>query len=110
MQSKTSSVARAPVEGLPLERPSERPAEPLMDFLMNEVKVTSRIPTPPLIPHCDKCNQTDSPTLHFKHLGKRPMEQSNKRLKSRGAPKKFCWCSTIILSLHWVMMNSSLNL
>ncbi|GFY72642.1 hypothetical protein TNIN_21731 [Trichonephila inaurata madagascariensis] len=32
MQYLTSLVARAPVESLPPERPSERPAEPLMDF------------------------------------------------------------------------------
>ncbi|GFS47294.1 hypothetical protein TNIN_2171 [Trichonephila inaurata madagascariensis] len=54
-----------------------------MDFLENEVKLTSRILTPPLIIRCDKCTQTDSPTLHFQPLGKRPMEQSNKRLISR---------------------------
>ncbi|GFU21042.1 uncharacterized protein TNCV_4895211 [Trichonephila clavipes] len=49
MQSKTSLVARVPVERLPAKRPSERHAEPLMDFLVNEVDVTSRIPTPLLI-------------------------------------------------------------
>ncbi|GFY63920.1 hypothetical protein TNIN_156051 [Trichonephila inaurata madagascariensis] len=58
-----------------------------MDFLMNEVEVTSRIPTPPLITRCDNCNKTDSPTLHFQPLGKRPMEQSNKRLTFRKVPK-----------------------
>ncbi|GFS95420.1 hypothetical protein TNCV_409831 [Trichonephila clavipes] len=44
-----------------LKRPSERPAEisPLMDFLVNEVQVTSRIPTPPLITLCDKSTQTN---------------------------------------------------
>ncbi|GFX74683.1 uncharacterized protein TNCV_3121131 [Trichonephila clavipes] len=47
MPSKTSLVARVPVESLPAERPSERPAEPLMNILVNEVEVTSCIPTTP---------------------------------------------------------------
>ncbi|GFT34649.1 hypothetical protein TNCV_1535911 [Trichonephila clavipes] len=94
MPSKTSLVARVPVKSLPAERPSERPAEPLMDFLVNEVDVTSRIPTPSLITRCHKSTQTDPPTFHFKSLGKRSMEQCNKRLKSREVSK------SIILLVH----------
>ncbi|GFY58341.1 hypothetical protein TNIN_245171 [Trichonephila inaurata madagascariensis] len=53
-QSKTSLKMVAlfrenpPVESPPSETPSERPAERphLIDFLVNEVEVTSRIPTP----------------------------------------------------------------
>ncbi|GFX82809.1 hypothetical protein TNCV_1699281 [Trichonephila clavipes] len=43
-----------------------------MDFLVNEVDVSSRIPTPPLITRCDKSIQTDPPNLHFKPIGKTP--------------------------------------
>ncbi|GFU25327.1 uncharacterized protein TNCV_2903541 [Trichonephila clavipes] len=52
--------------------PVECPAEPWMDFLVNEVAVSSRIPTPPLITRCDKSIQTDPPNLHFKPIGKTP--------------------------------------
>ncbi|GFR22630.1 hypothetical protein TNCT_527151 [Trichonephila clavata] len=76
-----------PVESVSL--PSERPH--LMDLLLNEVAVTSRIPTPSLITRCDKSIQTDP-------LGKRPMEQSNKRLcptiQPREVPKN------LILLVH----------
>ncbi|GFU77788.1 uncharacterized protein TNCV_1137961 [Trichonephila clavipes] len=48
--------------------PVECPAEPWMDFLVNEV--SSRIP--PLITRCDKSIQTDSPNLHFQPIGKTP--------------------------------------
>ncbi|GFY58550.1 hypothetical protein TNIN_198141 [Trichonephila inaurata madagascariensis] len=59
MQSKTSLVARVPVESPPVERP----ADPLIDFLVNEIEVTSSIPTPPLITRCDKSTQTDPPSF-----------------------------------------------
>ncbi|GFW46588.1 uncharacterized protein TNCV_1936581 [Trichonephila clavipes] len=52
-------------------------AEPWMDFLVNEVEVSSRIPAPPLITRCDKSIQTDPPNLHFKPLGKRPTREKN---------------------------------
>ncbi|GFT86661.1 uncharacterized protein TNCV_1251261 [Trichonephila clavipes] len=43
--------------------PVQCPAEPWMDFLVNEV--SSRINTPALITRCDKSIQTDSPNLHY---------------------------------------------
>ncbi|GFW43838.1 hypothetical protein TNCV_2854711 [Trichonephila clavipes] len=63
-----------PAENSPSERPSERP--PLMDFLVNEVEVTSCISTPPLITRCDKITQMDPSTLQFKSLGKRPFPRN----------------------------------
>ncbi|GFX42244.1 uncharacterized protein TNCV_4310791 [Trichonephila clavipes] len=41
--------------------------------LVNEVHVSSRISTPPLITRCTKSIQTDPPNLHFKLLRKKPM-------------------------------------
>ncbi|GFX59183.1 uncharacterized protein TNCV_936981 [Trichonephila clavipes] len=66
----------------PAERP---PLEMVNPFIfVNTVKVTPRIPTPPLIPRCDKGTQKISLYLHVKRLvlGKRLMEQQlvNKRL------------------------------
>ncbi|GFW69011.1 hypothetical protein TNCV_2919091 [Trichonephila clavipes] len=61
-----------------LVAPVECPAEPWMDFLVNEIEVSSRILTPPLITRCDKSIQTDPPNLHFKPIGKTPMEQSTR--------------------------------
>ncbi|GFX80646.1 uncharacterized protein TNCV_499131 [Trichonephila clavipes] len=46
-----------------LVAPVECPAEPWMDFLVNEVKMSSRIP--PLISRCDKSIQTDRPQPSF---------------------------------------------
>ncbi|GFX09131.1 hypothetical protein TNCV_4167101 [Trichonephila clavipes] len=76
--------------------PVECPAQPWMDFLVNEVEVSSRIPTPPLITRCDKSIQTNPPTFISNPLERRPLGTL------------FCWCPTIILSLHW--MDSSFNL
>ncbi|GFW07575.1 uncharacterized protein TNCV_3917081 [Trichonephila clavipes] len=67
-----------------LVAPVECPAESWRDFLVNEVEVTSHIPTPPLITRCDKSIQMNSLNLLFKPLEKRPMEQSN---KSREIPQ-----------------------
>ncbi|GFY58548.1 uncharacterized protein TNIN_198121 [Trichonephila inaurata madagascariensis] len=107
VQSNTSLVARAPVES----PPAERPAEPLMDFLVNDVEVTSRIPTPPLITRCDKSTQTDPPLFLSNRLEggpwNSPIKDSN---PGRFQKTLFCWCPTIILFLHWVMMESSFNL
>ncbi|GFX09128.1 hypothetical protein TNCV_4167071 [Trichonephila clavipes] len=72
------------------------PAEPRMDFLVNEVEVSSRIPTPPLITRCDKSIQTDPPTFISNALERCPFGTL------------FCWCPAIIFSLHW--MDSSFNL
>ncbi|GFV20770.1 uncharacterized protein TNCV_2815191 [Trichonephila clavipes] len=52
--------------------PVECPAEPWMDFLVNEVEVSSSIATPPLITRWDKSFQTDPLNLHFKPIGKTP--------------------------------------
>ncbi|GFX10871.1 hypothetical protein TNCV_3196321 [Trichonephila clavipes] len=71
--------------------PVECPAEPWMDFLVNEVEVSSRIPTPPLITRCDKSIQTDPPTFISNPLERSPP----------GRKTLFCWCPTIIPSLHW---------
>ncbi|GFU88361.1 hypothetical protein TNCV_847541 [Trichonephila clavipes] len=53
---------------------------------VNNIEVTPRIPTPPLITHCDKGTQTISPYLHVKllDLGKRLLQQqwANKRLSN----------------------------
>ncbi|GFV47660.1 hypothetical protein TNCV_1708561 [Trichonephila clavipes] len=50
-------------------------SEPWMDFLVNEVGVSSRIPTPHLITRCDKSIQTNPSNLHFNPLGKRPTRE-----------------------------------
>ncbi|GFW07725.1 uncharacterized protein TNCV_3918581 [Trichonephila clavipes] len=55
----------------------ECPAEPWRDFLVNEVEVSSRIPTPPLITRCDKSIQTDPSNLHFKPIGKTTTRENN---------------------------------
>ncbi|GFW07413.1 hypothetical protein TNCV_865851 [Trichonephila clavipes] len=86
MQSKTSLVERAPVKSPPAERPSERSAEPLMDFLVNEVEVTSGIPTPPLITLCDKSTQTDPPFISNR-LERDPWNSPKKNQIPGGSPK-----------------------
>ncbi|GFW77422.1 uncharacterized protein TNCV_2498151 [Trichonephila clavipes] len=65
--------------------PVECPAEPWIDFLVNEVEVSSRIPTLPLITRCNKSIQTDPPTFISNPLERRPLGTL------------FCWCPTIIL-------------
>ncbi|GFX32219.1 uncharacterized protein TNCV_1673271 [Trichonephila clavipes] len=45
--------------------PVECPAVPWMDFLVNEVEVSLRILTPPLITRCDKSIHTDPPQPSF---------------------------------------------
>ncbi|GFX42240.1 hypothetical protein TNCV_4310751 [Trichonephila clavipes] len=41
--------------------PTECPVKPCMDFLVNEVDVSSRISTPPLITRCNKSIHTGIP-------------------------------------------------
>ncbi|GFX38026.1 hypothetical protein TNCV_3836251 [Trichonephila clavipes] len=64
-----------PVESPPAERvslleriptsPAKSPPLEMMDFLVNEVEVTPRISTPPLITRYDKTTQTDPPNPSF---------------------------------------------
>ncbi|GFU88363.1 hypothetical protein TNCV_847561 [Trichonephila clavipes] len=66
--------------------PAERPPLEIADSSasVNNIEVTPRIPTPPLITRCDKGTQTIPPYLHVKRLdfGKRLWKQQrvNKRL------------------------------
>ncbi|GFV23193.1 hypothetical protein TNCV_2943531 [Trichonephila clavipes] len=90
-----------------LVAPVESPAEPRMDFLVNEVQVTSHIPTSPLIIRCDKSIQTDTPAPISNPLERGP---SNSPINPGIFPKTlFCWCPNIILSLPWVTMDSFFN-
>ncbi|GFY68926.1 hypothetical protein TNIN_497391 [Trichonephila inaurata madagascariensis] len=117
MQSKTSLVAllRAPVESPPAERPSERPAErpPLMDFLVNEVEVTSCIPTPPRSLVVTRVPRRIPPPF-ISNLLERDPWNINSPIKDSNPERfqktLFCWCPTIILSLRWEIMDSSFKL
>ncbi|GFX69161.1 hypothetical protein TNCV_3563371 [Trichonephila clavipes] len=64
-------------------------------FLVNEVEVSSRIPTPLLITRCDKEYPDGSPNLHFKPIEKTPTQD-------------IILLDHHPLSLHWV--DSSFNL
>ncbi|GFW87268.1 uncharacterized protein TNCV_4313911 [Trichonephila clavipes] len=66
------------------------PSQPWMDFLLNDVEVSLSSPTLPMITRCDKSIQTDPPTFISNPLERRPL----------GRRILFCWCPTIILSLH----------
>ncbi|GFW70181.1 hypothetical protein TNCV_4467401 [Trichonephila clavipes] len=56
----------------PSERPTEKPPLEMMDLLVNEVEVTSSIPTPPLIIRCEKSTQTDPPPFISNPLERGP--------------------------------------
>ncbi|GFT34689.1 hypothetical protein TNCV_1536241 [Trichonephila clavipes] len=80
-----------------LVAPVESPAEPWMDFLVNEVEVTSHIPTPPLITRCDKSIQMDPPASISNSLERGPW---NSPINLGRFPKTlFFWCPNIILFL-----------